>query len=57
VGGPGSTPGTGLPGNINPATPPTYSNGVLSGGYGYLATISGAGAQPRSGQVVARFTF
>jgi len=36
---------------------PTTSAGVLTGGYGTLATINGAGAQPRSGQLVGRFTF
>jgi hypothetical protein len=41
----------------NPATVPTVVNGVYTGGYGYLPTLGGAGAQPRAGQVVARFTF
>jgi hypothetical protein len=36
---------------------PTTSGGVYTGGYGTIATIGGAGAQPRSGQAVARFTF
>jgi hypothetical protein len=31
--------------------------GLLSGGYGFVAFAEGAGAQPRSGQIVARFTF
>ena len=31
--------------------------GLLSGGYGFVAYENGAGAQPRSGQLVARFTF
>jgi hypothetical protein len=38
-------------------TAPSTSNGVLNGGYGYIATISGVGAQPRSGQAVLRLTF
>jgi hypothetical protein len=38
-------------------TAPSTSNGVLNGGYGYIATISGVGAQPRSGQAVLRVTF
>jgi hypothetical protein len=45
-------------------TPPGYTNNatsnfsnVLSSGYGYIATIGGAGDQPRSGQLVGRFTF
>jgi hypothetical protein len=38
-------------------TAPSTSNGVLTGGYGSIATINGAGAQPRSGQAVLRLTF
>jgi Carboxypeptidase regulatory-like domain/TonB dependent receptor len=30
---------------------------TLSAGYGYVNWLNGAGAQPRSGQLVARFTF
>jgi hypothetical protein len=41
----------------NPATVSTLSGGVLTGGYGAIATIGGAGATPRSGQIVGRFTF
>jgi len=41
----------------NPATVPTTANGVYTGGYGYIATLGGAGAIPRAGQIVARFTF
>jgi hypothetical protein len=41
----------------NPATPTTTAGGVYTGGYGFIATVGGAGAQPRSGQIVARFTF
>jgi hypothetical protein len=43
--------------NANPATPPSLVGGVYNGGYGYVATIQGAGSQPRSGQIVGRFTF
>jgi outer membrane receptor protein involved in Fe transport len=43
--------------SANPSTPPTTAAGVYTGGYGYVATIGGAGAVPRSGQIVARFTF
>jgi hypothetical protein len=32
-------------------------SGLLSSGYGYVNWVQGAGAQPRSGQLVARFTF
>jgi hypothetical protein len=31
--------------------------GLLSGGYGYVNWLGGAGALPRSGQIVGRFTF
>ncbi|MBV8841622.1 MAG: TonB-dependent receptor [Bryobacterales bacterium] len=51
-----STPLTGS--FANPASPPSTSPaGVLTGGYGAIQTVGGAGAQPRQGQVVARFTF
>jgi hypothetical protein len=43
--------------SANPLTPATASSGVYTGGYGYIATLGGAGAVPRAGQVVARFTF
>jgi len=52
----------GLPAN-NPATGTAHGNslvgtkGLLSGGWGYVNWVNGAGAQPRSGQIVARFTF
>ena len=36
---------------------PTTSNGVYTAGYGYINTVGGAGAQPRSGQAVLRVTF
>ncbi|HEY7334314.1 MAG TPA: TonB-dependent receptor [Bryobacteraceae bacterium] len=42
---------------VNPATVPNTSNGVFTGGYGYIPTLGGAGASPRAGQMVARFTF
>jgi len=32
-------------------------NGVNTAGYGYIAAVNGVGAVPRSGQMVARFTF
>jgi hypothetical protein len=31
--------------------------GVIAGGYGSIATVNGAGTTPRTGQIVARFTF
>jgi hypothetical protein len=43
--------------SANPSTPSNTSGGVFTGGYGYIATLGGAGDTPRSGQVVARFTF
>ena len=62
-----SAPAVGSFGNTNPATPPTTTNpfpsaalgttGALASGYGYVDWVNGAGAQPRSGQMVARFTF
>jgi hypothetical protein len=54
-----SAPTTGaittVPGYTNNAT--TNFSNVLSSGYGYVPTIGGAGDQPRSGQLVGRFTF
>ena len=42
----------------NPAVPTTKdTQGRLTGGYGYVNWVNGAGSQPRSGQVVARVTF
>jgi hypothetical protein len=52
----------GLP-STTPETTPSYGNhigtttGLLSAGYGYVNYLEGAGAQPRSGQLVARFQF
>ena len=57
-----SSPFFGLPAN-NPATATSNRNtlgsatGLLSGGYGFVNWVQGAGAQPRSGKVVVRFTF
>ena len=40
------------------AASPVVSNGVLTGGLGYVPTVGGQTAvPPRSGQIVARFTF
>ncbi|HEY7390678.1 MAG TPA: TonB-dependent receptor [Bryobacteraceae bacterium] len=66
-----SAPATGNqlpPGTAGPYTifsPVTTSNAAAcggtsacnSGGFGYINTVEGAGAQPRSGQIVGRFTF
>jgi hypothetical protein len=52
----------GLPSD-NPATPTAHGNslgaatGLLSGGYGFVNWVNGAGATPRTGQLIARFTF
>jgi hypothetical protein len=57
---PPETGNQGLAPGGSPATilsPLTTTGGVLSGGYGYINTIEGAGAQPRSGQLVGRLTF
>jgi len=57
-----SAPFFGLPAN-NPATGTAKGNslsgtpGLLSGGWGFVNWVNGAGAQPRSGQIIARFTF
>ena len=42
---------------VNPSTGPSTAGGVYTGGYGAIPTVGGAGATPRSGQAVARFTF
>jgi hypothetical protein len=49
--------GAGFTGPVTLATVPSTSAGVYTGGYGTIATIGGAGAQPRSGQAVLRVTF
>ncbi len=38
-------------------TAPGTSGGIYTSGYGYINTIAGAGASPRSGQAVLRVTF
>ena len=58
-----SAPAVGGFGNTNPATAatanpfPSGAAGALSAGYGFVNYVNGAGATPRSGQMVARFTF
>jgi hypothetical protein len=44
-------------GYSNPFPVVGSSSGALSGGYGFVNSFNGAGAQPRTGQLVARFTF
>jgi hypothetical protein len=59
-----SAPSVGSFGNTNPLSAtqnlnpfPNGAPGALSAGYGFVNFVNGAGAQPRSGQLVARFTF
>ncbi|MBZ5636023.1 MAG: TonB-dependent receptor [Acidobacteriia bacterium] len=59
-----SAPAVGSFGNTNPASQtqnanlyPNGASGALSAGYGFVNFVNGAGATPRSGQMVARFTF
>jgi len=54
----------GLFGPFNTNTPTTFNTtpgsqlfGTVTGGLGYVNSVNGAGATPRSGQAVARFTF
>jgi len=43
---------------LNPIGTTNYAGNVInSSGYGTIATLGGAGAQPRSGQIIVRFTF
>ncbi len=41
----------------NPFPVPGSTTGALSGGFGFVSTVNGAGITPRTGQLVARFTF
>ena len=53
---PGLGASTVVPTTGNPF--PGYTGtGALNGGFGYVNTLNGAGTNPRSGQLVARFTF
>jgi Carboxypeptidase regulatory-like domain/TonB dependent receptor len=42
---------------ITIVTPTTTTSGVNTAGFGYVPTLNGVGYQPRSGQIVGRFTF
>lgn len=44
-------------GNPNALTTNTNPNGALSAGFGFVNTLNGAGSSPRTGLLVARFTF
>jgi hypothetical protein len=48
-----------MPSNTNPIATVSHTNagGALSAGYGFVNTVNGAGARPRTGLMVARFTF
>jgi hypothetical protein len=53
-----SAPLTNSNGSAVSATLPLSSvGGVNIGGYGFVSTLAGAGATPRQGQLVGRFTF
>jgi hypothetical protein len=60
-----SVPSTGVeaggandaPGFANPFPVKGSAAGALSGGYGFVNAFNGTGATPRTGQIVARFTF
>ena len=43
----------------NTGTAAAFNNpgGALSAGYGFVNTLNGAGTTPRTGQLVAKFTF
>lgn len=41
----------------NPFPVPGSTGGALNAGYGFVNSFNGNGAQPRTGQLVARFTF
>jgi hypothetical protein len=41
----------------NPFPGYAAATGALNGGFGFVNTLNGAGTNPRSGQLVARFTF
>jgi hypothetical protein len=46
------------PAGPNAAAPTTRNNfGALTSGYGFVNTFNGNGSQPRTGQIVARFSF
>jgi hypothetical protein len=49
----------GAPSLTNPLTLAANNNpgGALSGGFGFVNTLNGAGSRPRTGLLVARFTF
>jgi hypothetical protein len=52
-----SNPSVGGPTNVNPVSPTTSNAGGLTGGYGWVNYINGAGTRPRTGQIVATVRF
>src|SRR5262249_60878369 len=44
------------PSNLNPAAPTTTSatTGLVTGGYGFVNYVNGAGARPRTDEILAR---
>ncbi len=53
----GATTSTTAATTMNPFPGLPGTTGALNGGYGFVNTLNGAGTNPRSGQLVARFTF
>jgi len=53
----GGTGTANLPTTGNPFPVLGSTTGALNGGYGFVNSFNGAGAQPRTGQLVGRFTF
>jgi hypothetical protein len=43
--------------NLPIVTTTSAGNILNNSGFGSIATLNGAGTQPRSGQIIARFTF
>jgi Carboxypeptidase regulatory-like domain/TonB dependent receptor len=52
-------PGVGTAAGVTTSilSPLASTGGVNTGGYGYIPTLNGTNYQPRSGKIVARFTF
>ena len=56
---PAAVGATTQPGGPNPAATTTRNpaTGLLTSGYGFVNTFNGNGTSPRTGQIVARFSF
>jgi hypothetical protein len=46
-----------MPALTNPLLAVGTAGGINTSGYGTIATLNGAGSQPRQGQFVVRFQF